>query len=62
MSYSLDLDEYDETKLERELRERSEKRARGLCDYCNRHPSTSACKFPHRHNDPRIHRVDDPSL
>lgn len=54
MSYMLDLDEYDEAVLEGELRRRKGARARGVCDYCNRHPFTSPCKERERHRDERI--------
>jgi hypothetical protein len=49
VSYPLDLDEYDEERLLAELRLREERRLAGRCDYCNRPPTTPACKFPERH-------------
>lgn len=49
MSFPLGLDEHDERALVSELERRRASRAAGLCDYCNRSPSTPPCKFPARH-------------
>lgn len=49
MSYPMDLDDYTDQELLTELKERAEKRAMGLCDYCGRKPTTSPCKYPKRH-------------
>jgi hypothetical protein len=57
MSYPLNLDEYGEDRILLELTRRAKERARGVCDYCARPPSVQACKFPRRHNDPRIGRL-----
>lgn len=54
MSYTLTIDELNEVQLEVELRQRADTRAKGLCDYCGRRPSTPDCKVPDRHNDLRI--------
>lgn len=50
MSYPMGLDEYSEERLLQELLERAKSREQGLCDYCNREPSTPSCKFPERHS------------
>lgn len=50
MSYRLDLDEYDEAVLRRELKRRERARERGVCDYCERAPLDGPpCKFTRRH-------------
>ena len=54
MSYPMDLDEYSEDRLLGEMESRMRMRHRGVCDYCARRPTTPSCKFPERHNDPRI--------
>jgi hypothetical protein len=54
MSYPLDLDEIGEERIKLELSQREQNRAAGLCDYCNRPPSSPVCKFPRRHKDQRI--------
>ena len=46
---TLTLDEIGEKFLRGELKLRAGRRAKGLCDYCNRKPSTPCCKFPYRH-------------
>lgn len=61
MGYPRDLDEYDEKELDAEKRRRAERRNRGLCDYCERAPTSPPCRFPRRHRDPRIGVVDTPS-
>lgn len=45
----MDLDEYDEVKLVKELIGRRIARDTGLCDYCGRKPNDGMCKFPERH-------------
>ncbi len=51
MSYPLNLDEYTEEQLKKELDRRAKTRAKGKCDYCERKiGSKQACKFPERHN------------
>lgn len=50
MSFLLDLDEMSEERLQRELDRRKALRAKGLCDYCERPPSSTPCRFPDRHN------------
>jgi hypothetical protein len=52
MSYPLDLDEYSEDRLRKELNDREADRRKGLCDYCKRSPSDTACRFPDRHHAP----------
>ena len=52
MSYPVDLDEMEESKLEGELKRRKDLREKGLCDYCERDPEESPCKFPERHSQP----------
>lgn len=54
MGYPMGLDEYPETRLEDELETRRHQRQKGMCDYCGRSPRTRSCKFPQRHEDPRI--------
>lgn len=54
MSYPRDIDSYTEAELQGELDARTTTRARGRCDYCNRHPFTRPCMHPERHRDPRI--------
>lgn len=54
MSYPLDLDEMGEDRIKIELAQRERRRAAGRCDYCDRPPSSPACKFPRRHTDKRI--------
>lgn len=49
MSYPKDIDEYTDFELQIEMETRKNRRAAGLCDYCNRPPETPACKFPARH-------------
>ena len=49
MSYPMDLDDYREADLLKELARRKEFRAQGLCDYCGRRPIAPSCKFPDRH-------------
>lgn len=49
MTHPNGLDEQLEEVLISELRRRKRMRAKGLCDYCCRPPSTGACKFPDRH-------------
>jgi len=49
MSYPMDLDEYDEKRLEGELKRRRRLRAAGLCDYCERPGDTPTCKERERH-------------
>ncbi len=43
------LDEIDEEHLWDGIHRREALRKRGLCDYCERKPSTRPCKFPERH-------------
>lgn len=43
------LDEYTEQELKKELTARKRFQKQGVCDYCERDPSTPACKFPERH-------------
>lgn len=54
MSYMMDIDEYQEESLQRELDMRKRERERGLCDYCHRGPRTKPCRMTDRHNDGRI--------
>ena len=49
MSYPKELDEFTEAELRAEIRRRLRMRATGRCDYCERHVSTGACRFPQRH-------------
>lgn len=52
MSYSRDLDEYNESELLRELQRRNDLRRDGNCDYCKRHriiTKDAPCRFPNRH-------------
>jgi hypothetical protein len=49
MSLPRDLDEVPGHELRAEIERRSVARARGVCDYCGRDPSETACKFPERH-------------
>ncbi len=49
MSHLMDLDEYDEAALRAELKQRSDARAQGLCDYCKRPWSEKPCRFRARH-------------
>jgi len=58
MSYSLDLDEYDESRLVGEITRRKRLRAKGLCDYCERTPNTNPCKFPSRHLGTQEEKTD----
>lgn len=45
----MSLDEMSEDRLQRELDRRKELRAKGLCDYCERPPQSTPCRFPQRH-------------
>ena len=54
MSYPLDIDEYTSAQLRGELRNRRKLRREGKCDYCGRDPSLPPCKFPERHQEPKI--------
>lgn len=49
MSYPRDLDEYDDEDLQEELDRRAELKKKGLCTYCKRKVTASACRFPERH-------------
>ncbi len=49
MTHPLGLDEYTESDISLELRDRAAKRASGLCDYCGRTPQDPVCKYPGRH-------------
>lgn len=49
MSYPVDLDEQPADALIGELQLRLDRRRRGRCDYCNRLPTDSPCRFPERH-------------
>jgi len=49
MSLPISLDEYTEVELRAELMKRERLRAKGLCDYCERRPDESPCRFPGRH-------------
>lgn len=54
MSYLKDLEEYTDAELEAEIRRRRSLMFQGLCSYCGRRPSLTPCRFPERHNDPRL--------
>jgi hypothetical protein len=49
MSNLPSLDEMSEERLQRELDRRKSLRDRGLCDYCERIPTATPCRFPKRH-------------
>ena len=53
MSLPRDLDEYSDDELIRELARRADRRENGVCDYCLRPSSATACRFPVRHEAPR---------
>lgn len=54
MGFPKDIDEMTESELRGELTLRADRRAKGWCDYCCREPHEKSCRFPKRHNDPRI--------
>lgn len=49
MSYPMDLDDYSDEILEKELARRQDFRFRGLCDYCQRKQTATRCGSD-RHN------------
>ena len=50
MSYPMQLDEYSEVELRKELRRRELAYICNACDYCgNKRFSTPVCRFPDRH-------------
>lgn len=54
----MDLDEYEESRLRDELARRKRCQKLGVCDYCERLPRTSDCKFPERHRAALQRAVD----
>lgn len=52
MSYPRDLNEIPTAELEQELARRKDFQMQGLCDYCNRTPDTTPCRFHNRHKEP----------
>ena len=51
MSYPIDLDEYTEFTLHKELERRKRLRELDLYDYCARKPNTKPCMFRRRHRN-----------
>lgn len=49
MSYPRGLDEFTDLELAEEIDRREKLRAAGKCDYCERSPKSSPCKFEERH-------------
>lgn len=58
MSYPRDLDEFEDIELFQEIERRKDDRAKGLCDYCHRAYTTSACRFADRHRAPVLRAHD----
>ena len=49
MHYTPVLDSISEEHLVAEIERRKRLRANGLCDYCERSPDTTPCRYPERH-------------
>lgn len=49
MSYPRSLDEIPRLELSREIRRREQCNQVGACDYCERRPESTPCRFPKRH-------------
>lgn len=62
MSYPRDLDEYDTEELQTELERRAKLRKKGLCSYCKRAVTASACRFPERHKAAKSGKIKTPEL
>lgn len=48
----MELEDYNDERLEAELALRARRREQGQCDYCARPWTTKPCKYPDRHAKP----------